>query len=99
MYPNREVFSHAPLALVTAEIRFTDSARLRQQETLDAVAIALEERFPLSAPNVMVNVGNLGPGMPPQVQQRVVLTNTAKTESVTIAVLVHMRDNCIPRIR
>jgi uncharacterized protein (TIGR04255 family) len=89
MYPNREVFPNAPLALVTTEIRFTDSPRLRQQETLDAVAIALEERFPLGMPqtNVTFNVGNLGPGVLPQVEQqhRVVLTNTARTESVTIA--------------
>jgi uncharacterized protein (TIGR04255 family) len=89
MYPNREVFPDAPLALVTAEVRFTDSPRLRQQDTLDAVAIALEERFPLSTPqtNVTFNVGNVGPGVLPQVEQqhRVVLTNTARTESVTIA--------------
>ncbi len=88
MYPNREVFSHAPLALVTTEIRFTDSPRLRQQKTLDAVAIALEERFPLSTPqtNVTFNVANLSPGVLPQVEQerRIVLMNTAKTESVTI---------------
>ena len=38
------------MALVTAEVRLTDSPRLRQQETLDAVAIALEERFPISTP-------------------------------------------------
>jgi uncharacterized protein (TIGR04255 family) len=85
MYPNREVFPNAPLALVTTEIRLTDSARLRQQETLDALAIALEGRFPVATPNVMVNVGNLAPGAPPQVEQRLVLTNTARTESVTIA--------------
>lgn len=87
MYPNREVFPNAPLALVTAEIRFTDSPRLRQQETLDAVALGLEERFPLSTPNVLLNIENRGPGIPPQVeeQRRIVLTNTAKTESVTIA--------------
>jgi uncharacterized protein (TIGR04255 family) len=88
MYPNREVFPNAPLALVTAEVRFTDSPRLRQQETLDAVAIALEERFPLSTPqtNVTFNAANVSPGVLPQVAQerRVVLTNAAKTESVTI---------------
>lgn len=88
MYPNREVFPNTPLALVTSEIRFTDSPRLRQQETLDAVAIALEERFPLSTPqtNVTFNVDPATPGVLPQVEQerRVVLTNTARTESVTI---------------
>ncbi|CDO89957.1 hypothetical protein AWC29_00025 [Mycobacterium triplex] len=88
MYPNREVFPNAPLALVIAEIKFSDSPRLRQQETLDVVAIALEERFPVSTPqtNVTFTVGNLGPGVLPQVVQerRTVLMNSAKTESVTI---------------
>ena len=46
MYANREIFPNSPLALVTAEVRLTDSPRLRQQETLDNVAIALEDRFP-----------------------------------------------------
>jgi uncharacterized protein (TIGR04255 family) len=81
MYPNREVFPNAPLALVTTEIRFTDSPRLRKQETLDTVALALEERFPLGTPNVLVNAGPGGT----QVEHRLVLTNTAKTESVTIS--------------
>jgi uncharacterized protein (TIGR04255 family) len=87
MYPNREVFPNAPLALVTAEVRFTDSPRLRQQETLDAVAIALEERFPLNTPNVLVNFGDIDPGGVPQVEQqrRVVLANTTRTESVALA--------------
>jgi len=87
MYANREVFSNAPLALVVAEVRFTDSPRLRQQETLDAMAIALEERFPYSKPHVHFNIIEpSGPDVPPQVeqQQRVVLTNTASTESLTI---------------
>lgn len=90
MYPNREVFSNAPLALVTAEIRFTDSPRLRRQETLDSLAIALEERYPFSTPQtqteVTFDVGNLKPGVLPQFEQqrRVVLTNSTKTESVTI---------------
>ena len=50
MYPNREVFEASPLALVAAEIRFTDAARLRQQEVKDAVTIALEDRFPFAEP-------------------------------------------------
>ena len=85
---NREVFPNSPLALVVAEVRFTDSPRLRQQETLDAVAIALEERFPFnrSVPGFNV-IGGFGPGaVVPQVEQRhqVVLTNAASTESITI---------------
>lgn len=83
VYPDREVFPHAPLALVAAEIRFTDSARLRQQETRDAVVIALEDRFPFASPIQIVET-NFALGSPPQIQQRVVVRNSASTESVTI---------------
>jgi uncharacterized protein (TIGR04255 family) len=86
MYATREVFPSTPLALVVAEVRFTDSPRLRQQETLDAIAIALEEHFPYSKPHMHLNIEDRGPGIPPQVeqQQRAVLTNAASTESLTI---------------
>lgn len=47
MYPKREVFPSSPLALVAAEIRFTDSPRLRQAETLDAIAVAVESLLPV----------------------------------------------------
>ncbi len=47
MYPSREVFPSSPLALVATEIRFTDSARLRQQATLDKIAIALDKLLPV----------------------------------------------------
>ena len=85
MYPNREVFPNAPLALVAAEIRFTDAARLRQQQTKDEVTIALEERFPFAEPLQQADV-NLTPGAPPQIQQRVgvVLKNASSTETLTI---------------
>jgi uncharacterized protein (TIGR04255 family) len=85
MYPHREVFSDAPLALVAAEIRFTDAARLRQQQTKDEVTIALEERFPFAEPLQQTNF-NLTPTTPPQVQQRigVVLKNATSTETLTI---------------
>ena len=85
MYPNREVFPNAPLALVAAEIRFTDAARLRQQQTKDAVTIALEERFPFAEPLQQADV-NLTPGAPLQIQQRVgvVLKNATSTETLTI---------------
>jgi uncharacterized protein (TIGR04255 family) len=85
MYPNREVFPGTPLALVAAEIRFTDAARLRQQQTKDEVAIALEERFPFAEPLQQTDV-NLTPTAPPQIQQRigVVLKNAASTETLTI---------------
>lgn len=85
MYPNREVFPQAPLALVAAEIRFTDSARLRQQQTKDEVAIALEERFPFAEELQQADL-NLTPSGSPQFQQRVgvVLKNAATTETLTI---------------
>jgi uncharacterized protein (TIGR04255 family) len=49
MYPKREVFPNSPLALVAAEIRFTDAPRLRQAETLDAIAVAVESFLPVHA--------------------------------------------------
>ncbi|MDQ1250038.1 MAG: hypothetical protein QG597_4415 [Actinomycetota bacterium] len=88
MYPNREIFPNAPLALVAAEIRFTDAARLRQQQAKDEVTIALEERFPFAEPlqgaEANLNLG-LG-GTPPQIRERlgVVLKNANSTESLTI---------------
>jgi uncharacterized protein (TIGR04255 family) len=85
MYPNREVFPEAPLALVAAEIRFTDAARLRQQQTKDEVAIALEQRFPFAEPLQQANV-SLTQGAQPEIRQRagVVLKNPTSTESLTI---------------
>jgi uncharacterized protein (TIGR04255 family) len=86
VYPNREVFPQAPLALVAAEIRFTDAARLRQQQTKDEVTIALEERFPFAEPFQQADV-NLAPGAPPHIQPRgagVVLKNATSTETLTI---------------
>lgn len=68
MYPNREVFPNSPLALVAAEIRFSDAARLRRQETLDHIAIALEGRFPVAQPLQQTNVNIGGPAQPPEIQ-------------------------------
>lgn len=86
MYPNREVFAQAPLALVAAEIRFTDSARLRQQQTRDDIAIALEGRFPYADQLQQANVNLALGGGPPQIQERlgVVLKSASSTESVTV---------------
>ena len=89
MYRNREVFPESPLALVAAEIRFSDSARLRQQPTLDAVAIALEDLFPYAEPLQQTDVNfSLMPGTAPQVQQHqrtgLMLKNAAKTESLSL---------------
>jgi uncharacterized protein (TIGR04255 family) len=88
VYPNREIFPDAPLALVAAEIRFTDAARLRQQQTKDEVTIALEERFPFAEPlqRAEVNLNLVPSGGQPQIQERlgVVLKNTSSTETLTI---------------
>lgn len=86
MYPGREVFAHPPVVLVAAEVRFTDAPRLRQQDTLDAVAIAFDQRFPLSSPLGGVSLVNAGPGGTPQLTQRpgLVLRNVESTESVTL---------------
>lgn len=85
MYPNREVFARAPLALVAAEVRFSDLARLRQQETRDQITLALEGWFPFAQPLEQAQF-NLSPNGPPQVQQvsGVVLRNAASTASVTV---------------
>jgi uncharacterized protein (TIGR04255 family) len=85
VYPNREVFNRSPLALVAAEIRFTDAARLRQQQTKDDLAIALEARFPYAEPLQQTDLHLTPPG-PPQFQERVgvVLKNATSTESLTL---------------
>jgi uncharacterized protein (TIGR04255 family) len=85
MYPNREIFPNSPLALVAAEVRFTDAARLRQQATKDEITIALEERFPFAEPLQHTNV-NLTPSAPPEIRQLsgVVLKNVTSTETLTI---------------
>lgn len=85
MYLNREVFPESPLALVAAEIRFTDAARLRQQATMDEVTIALEERFPFVDPLQQTDF-QLTSTASPQIQQRsgVVLKNATSTETLTI---------------
>lgn len=85
MYPNREVFASAPLALVAAEIRFTDAARLRQQATLDEVTIALEDRFPFAESLNQTDL-NFGSTASPQVQHRagLVLQDATSTSSLTL---------------
>ena len=86
MYPNAEVFGSPPVVAVVAEVRFTDAPRIRQQDTLDAVAIAVERRFPLTEPLTGVNLANAGPGVPPRVEPRqgILLRNGDSTESLTL---------------
>ncbi|MCV7215532.1 TIGR04255 family protein [Mycobacterium crocinum] len=86
MYPNAEAAGTAAVVAVIAEVRFTDAPRLRQQETLDAVAIAVEGRFPVTEPLTGVNLAPAGPGLPPRVEPRqgVLLRNAEATESLTL---------------
>jgi uncharacterized protein (TIGR04255 family) len=79
VYPNREIFPNPPLALVAAEVRFTDAARLRQQQTKDEVTIALEQRFPFAEQlqQAEVDLAHVPSGGQPQIRERrgVVLKN------------------------
>ncbi len=86
MYPKREAFRTPPVVVVAAEARFTDSPRLRQKETLDAIAIALEGRFPFSEPLTGVDVQAVAPGMPAQLapRQGILLRNAERTQALTL---------------
>lgn len=88
MYLKREVFSATPLVLVAAEIRFTDSPRLRKQETLDAVSIALEDRFPASRPipqpDVQISFGATPAVRPSPTETLLRLTDAANTEAISL---------------
>ncbi len=86
MHPDHEHFAVPPVALVTAELRFTDSPRLRQQDTLDAIAIACEHRFPIAEPITGMAVEPTGLGAAPQLvaRQSVILRNADSTEALTL---------------
>ncbi len=86
MYPKREVFRTPPVALVTAQARFTDAARLRQQETLDAITIGLEGRFGVAEVVTDTSLDNVAPGLPPRVvaQKGLRLRNADSTEVLTL---------------
>ncbi|MGW4617981.1 TIGR04255 family protein [Streptomyces sp. NPDC004592] len=47
MYDRREIYDYAPLALVTAEVRYPYAPRLRQALTLDRIQLALEDDLPI----------------------------------------------------
>lgn len=83
---SREVFSNPPVVLVAAEVRYTDAPRLRRQETLDAVAIALESRFPFTEALTGANLAEQGPGLPPRLEPRhgVICRDADSTESLTV---------------
>lgn len=86
MYPNREMFAASPVVLVTAQVLFSDSPRLRQQQNLDAIAISLESRLPFAEQVSGMGMENAGPGLPPRMapQQGMILRNGDNTESLTL---------------
>jgi uncharacterized protein (TIGR04255 family) len=86
MYPMREVFPNSPLALVAAEIRFTDAPRLRQQATMDAIAVALEDILPVQAPHEQTINFQMVAGQAPQVQVATgrIMKNVASTAAMTL---------------
>ncbi len=86
MYPKREVFPNSPLALVAAEIRFTDAPRLRQQSTLDAIAVALEDILPVQAQHEQAINVQMVAGQPPQVQVAAgrLMKDVASTAAMTL---------------
>lgn len=85
-YAHREVFPSSPLALVAAEVRFTDSPRLRQQETVDKIAIALESVLPVQE-QVQTLEFEVRPGAAPQPKQTQGRTfkNISSTAVATLA--------------
>ncbi|MEU5064519.1 TIGR04255 family protein [Streptomyces virginiae] len=47
MYEQREIYKHAPLALVAAEVKYPYAPRLRRDDCLDDIQIALEKILPI----------------------------------------------------
>jgi uncharacterized protein (TIGR04255 family) len=86
MYPNREVFIQPPVVMVTAQALFIDSPRLRQPENLEALAAALQYRFPLAEQVTSMGMAEAGPGLAPQMvpQLGMVMRNAEATESLTV---------------
>jgi uncharacterized protein (TIGR04255 family) len=88
VYPNREVFPNSPLALVAAEVRYTDAVRLREQGTRDRVALALADRFPFprSVPEVsfQIVIGGDQTRQTPQAGEPSVLVDADGTASLTV---------------
>ncbi|MFK4084007.1 TIGR04255 family protein [Kribbella sp. NPDC020789] len=82
MYERREVFPFAPLALVAAELRFAYSPRLGQRETLDALALALEDELPVVRPVQKTSI--TFPGGESEVENVYRLFNSDSTLSLSI---------------
>jgi len=88
-YAHREVFPSSPLALVAAEVRLSDSARLRQPEVIDAISIALEPMLPVQDQFQQADF-EVRPGAAPQIRQTPGRT-FKNTSSTTVATLTSDR--------
>jgi len=84
--PKARSLPQPPLALVAAEIRFTDAPRLRQQSTLDAIAVALEDILPVQAQHEQAINVQMVAGQPPQVQVAAgrLMKDVASTAAMTL---------------
>ncbi|RXS67308.1 TIGR04255 family protein [Streptomyces sp. TM32] len=69
MYPGREVFLHAPLVYVTAEITLSYEPRVNQPAVRDAFAEGVRQRFPLLQQEraLAVKLEEVDEDIPPQV--------------------------------
>lgn len=84
-YPRREVYPHAPLQLVAAEIRYPYAPRLRRPETLDALQIDLEQRLPIRRQMQQMSVEFSSAGAVNQQNEEVFrLFNRASTKSASV---------------
>lgn len=81
----KEVYSNAPLAWVTAEVRYPQSPRLHQRETLDKIQLALEDLLPIVREEQLLTlqVGPQGPG--PEHERACRLLNRQSTQSVVVS--------------
>jgi uncharacterized protein (TIGR04255 family) len=81
-----EVYPNAPLVWVTAEVRYPQSPRLRQQKTLDAIQLDLEHVLPIvrDEQQVTVQVGPQGVQGPVSEERAQRLLNRASTVSAVI---------------
>lgn len=87
MSEGRAVFPNAPIELVAAEVRFPDSARLRQPETLDALQLALEDILPIrrrAEQTMAADPPSTGEEMSQQYEQVTLLIDRHSTISAAI---------------
>ena len=101
MSEGQVVFPKAPVELVAVEVRFRNSARLRQPETLDKLQLALEDLLPIRRDEQMAAVP-LGGQMVNQPYEQVVLfidqneTMSAAIRSTALTVETTLYKDFIP---